>query len=101
MRCLVLIAYLHASGTRRGSNTRRYHSEMPVGAPLVGKKLSGALFPLGFCRERGSIVSLSIQVHGSRRLLVFIVVQTLRMPGLNVILRDHSTRPRAGVLCEL
>lgn len=65
MRCLVLIAYLHASGTRRGPNTRRYHSEMLVRAPLVGEKLSGALFPLGFCRERGSIVFLSIQVHGS------------------------------------
>ena len=101
MRCLVLIAYLHASGTRRGPNTRRYHSEMPVGVPLVGEKLSGALFPLGFRRERGSMVFLSTQVHGSRRLLVFIVVQTLRMPGLNVILTDHRTGPRAGVLCQL
>ena len=74
-------------------------SEMPIGVPLVGEKLSGALFPLGFCRERRPIVFLSIQVHGSRQLLVLIVVQTWCLPGLKVIPMDHSTEPRAGVLC--
>jgi len=38
---------------------------LPARVLLIGEELSGALFPLGFCRERGFVVFLSIPVHGS------------------------------------